>query len=341
MADLLNAWKQVGSDLQHLLESPDSSPFAGEWQLLLTKANQENPWFGKNEVITAFKGIAHMLSKESLDKWSHSFTLKKTNKVERVVGVIMAGNIPMAGFHDMLCVSLSGHRLQAKLSSDDSVLLPFMLKLLASHHPEAASRISFKGNLKNADAIIATGSNNTSRYFEYYFGNKPHIFRKNRNSVAVLTGSENEYDLLLLGRDIFTYYGMGCRNVSKLYVPKGYSFDNFFPAMQHYADVMQHNKYMNNFDYNSAVYLLNTMKFLTNNFLIVIEDTSLHSPVSVVHFEYYENEKELSTKLEMVSDQLQCIVSKNGKVGFGQTQLPEVSDYADGVDTMQFLQSIE
>jgi len=340
MADPLHYWKQVGSDLQLLLENPDSSPFAGEWEAMLIKAHQVNPWFGKNEVITAFKGIAHMLAAQSLDKWSQSFTQNKTAQGELTVGVIMAGNIPMAGFHDMLCVNLSGHRLEAKLSSEDTVLLPFIQRLLSAHSPGTASKISFAGNLKNADAVIATGSNNTSRYFEYYFGNKPHIFRKNRNSVAVLTGIENEYDLLLLGRDIFTYFGMGCRNVSKLYVPEGYSFNNFFPAMQHYADVMQHNKYMNNLDYNNAVYLLNNRQFLTNNFLIVIEDASLHSPVSVLHFEYYKNEKELNTKLDMVRDQLQCVVSKNGTVMFGQTQLPDVNDYADGVDTMQFLQSL-
>jgi len=256
------------------------------------------------------------------------------------VGIIMAGNIPLAGFHDFLSVLVSGNRVIAKMSGSDSHLLPFITRILFSFAPGLAGNFGISEQMKNVDAIIATGSNNTSRYFEYYFSKIPHIFRKNRNSAAVLTGDENEFDFLLLGRDIFTYFGMGCRNVSKLYVPENYNFNNFFESITSYGHVMNHNKYMNNFDYHQALYLLNRQPFLTNNFVIVKEEESLSSPVGVLHYEYYSNEKQLESKLAAVKDELQCVVSKKGPVFPGQAQLPAIDDYADGIDTMSFLSAL-
>lgn len=249
----------------------------------------------------------------------------------------MAGNIPMAGFHDMLCVILSGHHLHAKLSSSDNLLLPFITEVLGDINNEFLNYIHFTDQLNDIDALIATGSNNTSRYFDYYFGKKPHIFRKNRSSVAVITGEENEYDFVLLGKDIFTYYGLGCRSISKLFIPEGYVFDDFFENIISYETVMKHSKYMNNFDYHQSLYLLNRQPFLTNNFIIVTESKDLSSPVGVLYYETFSNEEDLQIKIELIKDQTQCVVRKNSALPPGKAQSPGIGDFADGVDTMKFL----
>ena len=335
----ISAWIRVGKALQNLLDNPSGSPYNEAWQETISLAYRKNAWFKPSQIEFALKGIVRLLEESALTEWAAKYTPVGGDR-SKSIGVIMAGNIPMAGFHDLLCVSLSGHTLNAKLSSDDQVLQPFIHSILKEIDAGTASKIRFDGNIKDAGAVIATGSNNSSRYFEYYFGSKPHIFRKNRNSAAILTGEENEYDLILLGRDIFTYFGLGCRNVSKLYVPEDYSFDAFFTAMQSYSEVMDHNKYMNNYDYNKAVYLLNNQPFLTNNFMILMESTQLASPVSAVFYERYRDEDELRQTLDALSGEIQCIAGKKGPVLFGQTQMPAVSDYADGVDTMAFLTGI-
>ena len=261
------------------------------------------------------------------------------------MGLILAGNIPLVGFHDFLSVLISGNNVLIKTSSNDQFLLPFLAKYLIAIEPELSNKITFvEGKLENFDAVIATGSNNTARYFEYYFKDKPSIIRKNRNSVAVLNGEETKEQLMALGEDIFRYFGLGCRNVSKLFVPKGYSFNAFFEAIFEYQDIIHYEKYANNYDYNKAVFLMSNFKLLDNGFLTIKEDSSYASPISSVFYEFYENLEELQIRLESESEQIQCIVSNNlvkNSIDFGQTQRPNLWDYADNVDTISFLLTIK
>lgn len=335
-AEQIKVWAEVGNELKALASDNRESVFREAFEKAMMQAEQANAWFTPESVKTALSGISKMLEPSVLEKWLSNYPEKKQAAPGKV-GIIMAGNIPLAGFHDFLCVLLSGNTAVVKQSSSDRFLLPFIAEILFHYGPDLRSQLVIADQLKNIDAIIATGSNNTSRYFEYYFGKLPHIFRKNRNSAAVITGAENEYDLLLLGRDIFTYFGMGCRNVSKLYIPENYSFNEMFQSFIPYGDLIKHTRYMNNHDYHQALYLLNNENFLTNNFLIIRQDPSLSSPVGVLHYEIYTSEKELEQKLDLEKDQLQCVVRKNSPVSFGQAQFPEVWDYADGVDTMKFL----
>ena len=334
----LESWKNTADVIRQLLDNSAPEERKQEFETVIRQAEMTNPWFTRKEVLTALEGIYSMLDPESLEQWAARYPEQKDT--QKQIGVIMAGNIPLAGFHDFLCTLLSGHHIRIKLSSSDPWLLPYLARIYFSFCPGDENRYTIVTQLREIDAVIATGSNNTSRYFEYYFGKMPHVFRKNRNSAAVLTGSENEYDFLLLGRDIFTYYGMGCRNVSKLFVPEGYDFGEFFKNLISYDVVMQHNKYMNNYDYHQALYLLNRKPFLTNNFLIVTENLMLASPVGVLHYEYYRSKEELEKRLDMQRLELQCVVSKKGPVMPGNTQRPGVGDYADGVDTMAFLATV-
>lgn len=334
----IRAWKSVADDLQLLLDNPAKSKWRNRFEEITRRAELANPWFTLDQQRTAFAGIIKLLDPEYFNSWVLKYP--SDHKRNCQVGIIMAGNIPMAGFHDLLCVLLSGHTAVAKLSASDKFLLPFITEILVSHLPEIGEKIRFEEQLKTIDAIIATGSNNTSRYFDYYFGKKPHIFRKNRNSVAIIDGSENEYDFVLLGRDIFTYFGLGCRSISKLYVPEGYVFDDLFANLISYNSVMSHSKYMNNYDYHQALYLLNRQAFLTNNFIIITQSDALSSPVGVLFYETYSDEKDLQEKLNAVKDQIQCVVRKNSHTGPGQAQFPLIHEFADGVDTMNFLQNL-
>ncbi|EHQ29418.1 hypothetical protein [Mucilaginibacter paludis] len=259
------------------------------------------------------------------------------------VGLILAGNIPLVGFHDVLCVLASGNRALIKASSNDARLIKYILNLLVEIAPEFETRFSFVERLANFDAVIATGSNNTSRYFEYYFGKVPNIIRKNRNSVALLTGNETKEQLFMLGHDIFDFFGLGCRNVSKLLVPAGYDFVPFFEAIEPHQPIINHHKYNNNYDYNKSIYLVNGDKHLDNGFLLVKEDERLASPLAVLYFEYYDNLPAAVNRLADLSESIQCIVTheavavSNQVVDFGKSQQPQLWDYADGVDTMAFL----
>ena len=258
--------------------------------------------------------------------------------------IIMAGNIPLVGFHDFLSVLISGHSVLVKQSSNDKHLLPYLTKYLEHVEPQFKGVIKFtEEKLKNFDAVIATGSNNTARYFEYYFKNKPSIIRNNRNSVAVLTGKETSAELKNLSEDVFRYYGLGCRNVSKLFVPKGYKFDAFFEAIYHWHPIVEKAKYANNYDYNKAVYLMSEFDMLENGFFMIKEDESYASPIATLFFEYYNDLSELKETLEAKKEQIQCIVSNGfikNEIAFGATQKPQLWDYADDVDSIKFLSSI-
>lgn len=309
---------------------------------LLNVLPHHNAWFTKDNLFRSLEAWGECLTDNALDAWLSQYTFKAD--ASKTVAIVMAGNIPLVGFHDFLCVLLSGHKVHAKLSSNDQLMLPFLTKLLINVEPNLVQRISFtKERLEHFDAVIATGSNNTARYFEYYFKNKPHIIRKNRNSVAILTGQETSEELALLADDIFTYFGLGCRNVSKVYVPKNYDFDAFFKAMFAYKDLINHVKYANNYDYNKAVYLMSKIKLLDNGFLVIKEDENFGSPIACVFYEYYEDLTSLEHLLDQKRNQIQCVVrqspdpQKYYEVGFGQAQSPQLWDYADGVDTLDFL----
>lgn len=316
-----------------------NDPFFDSFETLLALSQSHNGWFTREQVYFAVNSWAEALTEENLTKWLSNYDF--SNVQPKTIGLILAGNIPLVGFHDFLSVLVSGHNVLVKTSSNDQHLIKFLAKYLIAIEPDLGKRITFTdGKLENFDAIIATGSNNTARYFEYYFKDKPSIIRKNRNSVALLNGEETHDDLVNLGEDIFRYFGLGCRNVSKLFVPEGYNFDHFFKAVFAYRDVIHYEKYTNNYDYNKAVFLMSNYKLLDNGFLTIKEDVSYASPISSVFYEYYDSLTEIKKRLENENDQIQCIVSNGlteNSIAFGQTQKPRLWDYADNVDTLAFL----
>ena len=305
-------------------------------------AQENNSWFTKNNILFAIESWSSALTKNNLETWVAENELS-VNAPKRVA-IVMAGNIPLVGFHDFLSVLIAGHSVLVKQSSNDKHLLPFLAKYLEYVEESFKGNITFTTQkLENFDAVIATGSDNTARYFEFYFKDKPNIIRKSRNSVAVLTGKEAEVDLEKLAEDVFTYFGLGCRSVSKLYVPKGYDFNNFFNGMFVKKDIINNAKYANNYDYNKAVYLMSLFDLLENGFLMIKEDESYASPIATIFYEYYENEEDLKIKLHQDKEKIQCIVAKDfiaHEVAFGATQNPKLADYADGVNTLEFLSKL-
>jgi hypothetical protein len=302
-----------------------------------------NGWFVESNVRIAIEAWSENLTESNLAEWLEPYRVEiEKEKPVIKVGVIMAGNIPLAGFHDFLSVLMFGNTFFGKLSSSDRVLLPLISEVLIEIEPEFRNKIIFSsGMVDGIDAVIATGSNNTFRYFDYYFGKYPNVLRKNRNSIAVLSGNESPIDLFNLGYDIFQYFGLGCRNVSKLFVPKGYDFDKFYTGIFDHQAVQNNHKYGNNYMYNKTVYLLNNHNLLDNGFLILKEDSTNSSPVGVVYFEYYDDFSKLEAQLkEQLNDSLQCVVTKIetsfSTVYFGKAQKPKLSDFADGVDTIRF-----
>ncbi|MDR7370701.1 acyl-CoA reductase [Flavobacterium aquidurense] len=316
--------------------------FFDDFEKLIYLSQSHNGWYTPEQVYFAIQSWAEALTEENLNNWLSNYdAFSQDDKKEKTVALILAGNIPLVGFHDFLSVLITGNRALIKTSSNDQHLLPFLAKYLIAVDESLNDKITFvEGKLENFDAVIATGSNNTARYFEYYFKNKPSIIRKNRNSAAVLNGKESKEELEALGEDIFRYFGLGCRNVSKIFVPKGYSFDAFFEAIFKYQDVIHYEKYANNYDYNKAVFLMSNFKLLDNGFLTIKEDSSYASPISSVFYEFYENIEDLQKRLEADAEQIQCIVSNDlieNSIPFGQTQKPQLWDYADNVDTITFL----
>ena len=298
-----------------------------------------NGWFTENNIRRALFAWSEELTVIRMGQWLGRYTLNDTASIKKV-GVICAGNLPLVGLHDVLSVILSGHVAFVKLSTDDNLLMPALFKILIRLDESVENQLVFAdGLMKDMEAVIATGSNNTSRYFEQYFGHLPHIIRKSRSSVAILNGNETEEELKSLGRDVFAYFGLGCRNVSKVFVPKGYQIDRIFNAFYDYNAIINHHKYANNYDYNKAVWLLNSEQLLDNGFLLLKEDSSLASPTGSLYYEYYEDEFELRKNLEERQAEIQCIVS-NADIPFGGSQRPALWDYADGVDTLAFLQSL-
>ncbi len=304
---------------------------------LSATAKNHNGWFTHESVKNALGGIAFMLEEDKLKEWTSKYELK--TDVPKIVGIVMAGNIPLVGFHDLLCVLLSGHFVAIKPSSDDEILTRTIVEWILEIEPKFKKNIEIKERLNNVDAVIATGSDNTARYFEYYFRNVPNIIRKNRTSVAVLNGKESAEDIQNLGLDIFSYYGLGCRNVSKIYTPKGFDLRDIFPHLEQYNSVANHHKYRNNYDYHKSIYLVNQTPHLDTGFLLAISTDDLVSPISVLFHQEYESLDSLTKILDDKKEKIQCIVGE-GYIPFGKAQRPELWDYADDVDVMEFLSNL-
>lgn len=312
------------------------------WSELTEKARILNPWFTDEQVRLAFEGLFRFFDPEKMSRWLSSYSLN--DGPAREVGLVMAGNIPMVGFHDLLCVLLSGHRAQVKLSSQDNVLIPYLVGQLSEIEPGMGTKVRWVDRLSGYDAVIATGSDNSARYFEYYFASVPHIIRRNRTSIAVLKGDESNADLSRLGSDIFQYFGLGCRNVSKIYVPEGYDLPSMLPAFGRYRYLIDHHKYANNYFYRKSVFGVNRTPHLDSGFFLLQETDQLFSPISVVYAGRYDSKENLDKVIRSQREKIQCLISMGGwypgSTDFGTAQLPEVWEYADGADTMAFLSKI-
>jgi len=320
-------------------------------EALQKRTEFNNPWFTLENQKASVKAIAEeFLDESKIRGWVSSYKVTPIADTPffpepmepKTVGLVLAGNIPLVGFHDILCVYVSGHKAQIKLSSKDEYILPYLLKLLARFDERAEEYFEVVPQLKGYDAVIATGSNNSARYFETYFGKYPHIIRKNRNAVAVLSGEETEEEFRALGHDIFRYFGLGCRNVSKLYAPEGYDFQPLLETLHEWKELQNHTKWKNNFDYNYALTTLNKESFHLTGPLMVLEEKAITSRIGTLHFEYYKDKATLETELTERAEEIQLIVARPGYLtldtfAFGEAQQPALADYADGVDTLAFL----
>lgn len=344
----IQAFQKLGSFFQQFstskIEKNDDSElntlFFDAFKMQIERAQEFNGWFTKENVLKAIESWSEALKIENLKTWTAAYSFPE-NTSPKTVAIIMAGNIPLVGFHDFLSVLIAGHNTIIKQSSNDSHFLPLIVKYLERIAPAFKHKIIFTDEkLTNFDAIIATGSNNTARYFEHYFSKYPSIIRQNRNSVAILTGKETKEELELLGEDIFQYFGLGCRNVSKIFVPKNYNFDVLFNALYKFHNIINYKKYEHNYDYNKAVYIMSLFNVLENGFVMLKEDTGFASPIATVFYEYYDDFDNLLKKLNAKKSDIQCIVSNENVVDFvkfGQTQHPKLWNYADNVDTISFL----
>ena len=338
----------MGESLSKILVAKESeelhySKACMKFHKLIQTVHYTNPWFIEEYVRLSIKALSELLNFDVLSNWCLEYPeLQNEKSKANKIAVISAGNLPLVGFHDFLTVLIAGDEYQGKLSSRDNLLPVSVAELLIEIEPDFSSLISFtEDKLSDFDAVFATGSNNSARYFDYYFGKYPNIIRKNRTSIAILDGKESSGELDGLADDIFLYFGMGCRNVSKLYVPAGYSFNFFFETMERYNWLLNHHKFMNNHQYNRVIYLVNSDEHLDNNFLLVKKDKATSSPIAVLHYESYEDLSLLIPEIEAKENELQCIISHTASrlkvFPFGSAQFPGIMDYADGIDTMKFL----
>ncbi|MCK4750401.1 MAG: hypothetical protein KAT15_25265, partial [Bacteroidales bacterium] len=345
LGDFLSQFQENSGNNSPALESLNNNHYE-DFRALIEDAHIYNPWFTPENVKRAITGIALMLEEDVLKKWLDAYTLSEPAEgTVRTVGLVLAGNIPLVGFHDMMCVLAAGHSILAKPSSKDDRLIRNMARIIGDIDPLFGKRIRITDEyLSGVDAVIATGSDNNARYFEYYFREIPHIIRKNRNGIAVLTGQETVEDLAGIGDDIFTYFGLGCRNVTKLYIPESYDLTILLEVLDCYQHLYQHHKYGNNVDYYRTIYLMNRIDFLDNGVLLLKEDPAIASPVGVVFYERYSEIGFVQQELELHRQEIQCIVSGNteidGAIQPGSTQIPMPWDYADGVDTIRFLMEL-
>jgi hypothetical protein len=306
-----------------------------EWQVVKAKATAHNGWFVPEFIDLAITNISDaFLQKEKLQTWAKHYYLDN-NINGKNIGLVMAGNIPMVGFHDFLCVFISGHRQTIKLSGKDDVLLKHLIQKLYSWDAGVQNYIAVAEMLKGCDAYIATGSNNSARYFQQYFAKYPSIIRRNRTSVAILSGYETADELDKLADDVHLYFGLGCRNVTKIFVPAAYDFVPLLQAFNKYKYFANHNKYKNNYDYQLSIALMNNIYYMTNESILLIENEAIFSAISQLNYSVYQTAEDVKKVLGQ-NDAIQCIVGHKN-TPFGLAQQPGLFDYADGVDTMQFL----
>lgn len=330
------------SGVEKHLDIPFNELFFEIFEMQIKRAKEYNGWFTPDNVLFSLESWSKALTKENLDKWTSNYDFDI--KSEKNIAIVMAGNIPLVGFHDFLSVLISGHNVLAKLSSNDKYFIPLIAKYLEHVEPSFKGKIKFtEEKLQNFDAVIATGSDNTARYFDYYFGKHPHIIRKNRNTVAVLSGEESSETLEKMTDDVFRYFGLGCRSISKVFLPKNYDLDKIFTAAFKHKDILNYERYANNYDYNKAVYLMSLFDIRENGFLMLKEDENYSSPISSLFYETYENIEVLKEKLKSDKHKIQCITSElniENAIPLGKTQEPQLWDYADNVDTVDFLLKI-
>jgi hypothetical protein len=335
LGEKIEAFVKLGERIKNIGEE--------EFEILSSRVNNNNTWFTSEQTENALQALSANLGRQNLEGWLKPYDLKPIEKIKSI-GIMMAGNVPAVGFHDILCVLMAGHKACVKLSSTDQVLMNWLIKELIVLEPRFEALILAEEMLKAKDAYIATGSDNSARYFEYYFGKYPHIIRKNRTSVGILDGFEMPDDFRNLGKDIFQYYGLGCRNVSKLYVRDEKTLIEFLDAIAEFKDVANNHKYHNNYEYNKSIYLVNNEPHLDNGFLLLRESKTLVSPIAVLYYELYEDLEQLNKLISDEKEKIQCIVSLHGwypgSLGFGSAQCPTLGDYADGVDTIKFLQNL-
>lgn len=335
LEERIDAFDQLGSIIRNISEEDLSN--------LCRRVENQNNWFSPSQTKNALNALLVFLNKKSLKNWLSVYDLSPAI-YPKSVGILMAGNIPAVGFHDLMCVLLTGHKACIKLSSSDQVLILWLIEKLVSIQPKFQSLISVEEMLKNKDAYIATGSDNSARYFEYYFGKYPNIIRKNRTSVGILDGTESKDDFRRLGSDIFQYYGLGCRNVSKIFVPNREILISFMDSIKDFSEIADNHKYFHNYEYNKSILLVNKEDHLDNGFLILQESKGLVSPISVLYYQVYQTKEELNELINTVGDKIQCKLSRGGwfegSLDFGQAQCPNLEDYADGIDTIAFLKSL-
>ncbi len=306
-----------------------------QWSTVIEKAGIYNPWFTPAFIECSLRNIREQyLNEKALNEWLSNYSINEEKPIKNI-GIVMAGNIPMVGFHDFLCVFLAGHRQTIQFSSKDNILLPFLIETIKSWHPQVGDYFVDAPNLKGCDAYIATGGNRSSVYFEQYFSKYPNIIRKNRTSVAILTGDESTEDLLALADDVHTYFGLGCRNVTQINVPTNYDFIPLIDAFKSYAHLREISRYSNNYDYQLSLILLNQTPYMSSDGILLIESDEIFSPISVLHYQFYTDQTANSTSF-LLNNEVQCIVGKNHTT-FGSAQCPKLNTYADGIDTMRFL----
>ena len=336
LAERIESFSELGYILRDSLEGKKGK-YRDPLEKLIGNQQFRNGWFTQQNVVMALKAIAGELTHDKLTQWTERYPALGEHSEPANIGVIMAGNIPLVGFHDFLSVLISGNRVIARTSSKDPDLIVFIGEILGDINSSFRNEITFTGGLlKDFDAVIATGSDNTSRYFRYYFGKYPHIIRKNRNSIGIIEGNETSYELAGLGTDVFSYFGLGCRSISKIYVPEGYDVKALAESWAEHSNLVEHNKYANNYDYSKAVFIVNRYDFIDTGYILCRMDKSLASPVAVLHYEYYNSKKSLYREIEDMKDKIQCIAGRDN-TPFGKAQMPELWDYADGIDTLEFL----
>lgn len=348
LSERIEAFAALGAFLRdfNLEEESGREDETGQLNRAIDNAYRHNPWFTPPMCLAALKQIGRQLSQPALTSWLASYpALDEPGREPACVGIVMAGNIPAVGFHDLMCVLLAGHKALIKLSSGDRFLIPFMTSFLIARNQGFTALVEYSGQtISGYDAVIATGSNNTSRYFESYFSRVPHIIRKNRNSVAVLSGNEDPTQLSGLCEDIFSYFGLGCRSVSHLFVPEGYAFDSLLSASEAFSGFASHHKYASNYMYYKTIFLMNQRPFADNGILMLTPESAYNSPVSVVYYSTYKEVDQVIQQLTRDREQLQCVISAMkeipGSTDFGKSQQPALNEYADGVDTLSFLEGI-